>query len=350
MDDWGRISAITALVTVPIYASSFLLQPVFQKVKETAVGIYHWRKKCEAIRWEGIPHGPIHTLSFWDRFSAQSPRNEALTWFLYRAWQVKPKPVLRPPYLDVSKEYFLLDADVLLTVVFLAESSGSLYRQPDPGARLTLNFASTTAQFRVVEKENDFYVVGKLSNILSFNSLPQGFQGITKEDIRSVARGYSPFYRCFLRVNAGYEIAHPISTMRDIIRADWILAIGFSSDTIEPLSLYNEDKSLRYSEACGRVLEKIEWLRKEIYSGVDDRSKKLLDVAVKVVTEMNRSLTGSGAKSATGDTGLLADCRTIGRRLGVSDTLFALRLFKEYRNDELSNYDREQLEPILEEV
>ncbi|KAF4496061.1 hypothetical protein FAGAP_7802 [Fusarium agapanthi] len=355
MDEWGRVAAITALVTIPIYASAFLLQPFFQKVKDTLLRLYLWNRTCEAIQWSHILQRPIQTQWYSlevgnQSADTQSPKNKSLIRFLYNVWQVKSTPAVRPAYLDMSKDYLLLDADVLLGVVLLLGCSGTLGRQPDPGARLTLNFASTTAQFRVFECENNFFLIGKLMSVPLFETIGSGYQGTTKGDLRAVSSGYPPFYRFFLRVNAGYEIAHPTEAMRDVHRADWILAIGFSSSTTEPLKLYRKQQLRAYTGACTRVLDKLRWLQGELSLEAGEPHRQLLDVAVRVVAHMNSFKTGSGAGSVTKGTVLLADHGTIGRSLKAPDIIFALKLFKEYASSELGRYDRETLERILEDV
>ena len=142
-------------------------------------------------------------------------------------------------------------ADVLLVVVLLDGGSGSGDQSPDPGTRFTLRFGSTAAQFRVFESEESFFIIGKLSDVPSFEQIPLGYSGIAKEDRRAIANGYPPFYCHFIHMNSGVEVAHPIQSMRDIHRAGWILAIGFSCpiSTTTPLRLYDKRQLPAYRGA-----------------------------------------------------------------------------------------------------
>ncbi|KAF4632885.1 hypothetical protein G7Y89_g5225 [Cudoniella acicularis] len=170
---------------------------------------------------------------------------------------------------------------------------------------------------------------------------------MTKEDLRAIGGGYPPFYRHLFITNSGSEVAHPIQSIRDIHRAGWILAIGFS--THPPLALYDPRQATAYSEACDRVLETLQRLQKA-YAWEAIR-KTVLDAAVKVVMRMNGYRSRSGADVVTRGTILLdGDYRTIGRSLNVPQLVFALKFFNEYRDDELSAADRERFGPILEEV
>ncbi|KAH7165370.1 hypothetical protein EDB81DRAFT_779078 [Dactylonectria macrodidyma] len=367
IEDWGKVNAITALVTIPIFASSLLLQPLFQKARDAVVRAYHRGNRCEAIQWRDISPNPVRTQLQRQTTSTstssrvleagngaddgKSPKIKALAQFLHDIWQVDPRPVPRPSYLDISKEYLRLDADVLLAIVLLDGGSGSLDRQPDPGTRCTLRFGSTAAQFRVFESdEHNFFIIGKLSNVPNFKSISQGYSSITKNDLRAIASGYPPFYRQLINTNSGVEIAHPTQSMRDIHHPSWLLAIGFCSFTITPLVLYDTRKSLAYSEACDRILETVERLQRQFSPAANATRKQLLDVAVKVLTRMNSYRTGSGAETVTRGTNLLSDYGTIGRSLNAPDILFAFKYFDKYKDEELSRYDSERLDSLLEEV
>lgn len=362
MINWGQVSAVVAMGTIPIFASSLLVQPFFQKMRETAVRAYYRNNRCEAIEWSDMSHNPIRTrlqqqapsptttsgrvLEAGDVNDGEITKNMVLAQFLHDVWRVVPQPVPLPSYLNVAKEYLRLDADVLLAVLLLGGGSGSLKRQPDPGTRCILEFGWTTAQFRVFETEDNFYVVGKLGSIPHFKPTSQGYEGITKQDLRAIADGYPPFYRQLIRMNSGVEIAHPIQSMRDIHRAGWLVAVGLSCATFTPLRMYDARKLPAYSEACDRVRETAERLQREFSPGADATRKALLNTSVRVITRMNKYRTGSGADSANGG----RDDWTIGCNLSAPEILFALKFFNRYQDGELSSYDREELDPILEEV
>jgi hypothetical protein len=366
MDEWGKIAGIVAIATIPIYASPLLLQPAFRKIHEVASQIYYRNNRCQAIQWQDLHPGCIKPFALRHAASTASSDHgiaaettkehdedsniKVIIEFLQNVWQTKPRPVARPPYLDVAKNYIRLDADVLLAMVLLDGGSGAPDRYPGPGTSCTLRFGSTAARFRIVEKDDDAscsYIIGSLSGLPHFDSIALSFHGIAKEDLRAIGGGYPPFYRHIVNTTSGSEVAHPIQSMRDIHRAGWVLMIGLSTNP--PFTLYNTRLAPAYSEACDRVLETLQRLQREYAS--DATRAPLLDVAVKVVMRMNGYRSGSGADIVTRGTVLLNDdYKTIGRSLSVPQLLFATKFFNEYRDDALSAYERERFAPILEEV
>ncbi|KAN0110996.1 hypothetical protein V8E51_007383 [Hyaloscypha variabilis] len=373
MDDWGKIAGIVAIVTIPLYASPLLVQPALRKIHDVASHIYYRNNRCQAIQWQHLHPGPIKPFALRRAVSTTArdgaieaerteeqdqdyPHIKAIVEFLQNVWQTTPRPIARPPYLHVAKNFIRLDADVLLVMVLLDGGSGAPQQYPGPGSPCTLRFGATAARLRIVEKEDDgsgsgsgscSYIIGSLSGRPRFDSIRHGFHGLTKEDLRAIGGGYPPFYRHMLNTTSGAENAHPIQSLRDIHRAGWVLVIGFS--THPPLALYDSKRAPAYSEACDRVLETIQRLQREYASEAPHAA--LLDVAVKVVSRMNGYRSGSGAEAITRGTVLLTgDYKTICRSLSMPQLLFAINFFNEHRDVALSPYERERFEPILEEV
>ncbi|KAF4632888.1 hypothetical protein G7Y89_g5226 [Cudoniella acicularis] len=140
MDDSGTIAGIVPLATIPIYASPLLLQPVYRKLHGAVSQIYYRNNRCVVIQWQSLHPSAItqgaHCHASHPGFLARGTEErynaseiKAVIEFLQNVWQMNPslvaRPVARPPYLDLAKDYLQIDADVLLAIVLLDGGSGA---------------------------------------------------------------------------------------------------------------------------------------------------------------------------------------------------------------------------------
>jgi hypothetical protein len=271
--------------------------------------------------------------------------------FFEDMWQAKPTRVDRPSYLEVNKDYLRIDADVLMAAIFLGVrvfGSDTQRAYFGVGSSFAFRYGTFSGRFRRYEIENDSYIVGQISGFPLHETVPLRFRGIRKDDLRAIANGYPPFYRQTFTAHSGVEIDHPVRTMRDIHRAGWVAAIGFSSDL--PVHVYNARYKSAYQEACDRVRQMLKRLQSE-YSANAVYSP-LLEVAVRAVRMMNQNSSGSGLPSIVHGTVFqhCDDGRDIGTNLNAAQLRFALKLFNDYSEGSLSADERDRLEPILEEI
>ncbi|KAK0710036.1 hypothetical protein B0T26DRAFT_430871 [Lasiosphaeria miniovina] len=381
MEDWGKLSAIIAIVTLSVNIFPLILVPLFRNIfLKLQQLVYRGYYRCEAIGWDGLhDRGLSHVPTLQAATSATSeldlvatrPQIPNLVAFFDKVWRAKPQPVARPSYLAPDKNYLRVDADALVAALLVDGTyyglggSGSGSDALPLGDSFSFQYGSTVkGQFQrfgaapSTTAENtvpDPYIIGRLTGFPQHEGIRRHARGITKNDLKAIAAGYPPFYRRTVMCNSGAPVAHPIRTVRDIHRGAWLVAIGFSRAYLEPLGLYHGGQMGAYRGACGRVLHTLQRLQTAYHDHVG--LSTTLDAAVRGVARMNANTSGSGLPTVTAGTALQGceDNAGIGATLSAPDVAFAMDLFRDFGDGPLiiniaTGRDRERADRVLEEA
>ena len=364
--DWNQVAAIVTICMILPYALPFIFKPLYQFL----LGVFYRGSRCDAIAWNDLHGRAIRLASqLQESPSAGSERSllglrtrvaaesrdsavASVAEFFQTVWRAKARRVARPAYLDVKKDYLRIDADVLMAAIFLDAHRifGNQGTYIGPSSSFAFRYGSVVGRFRHHETQHDSYLSGHILGFPQNANVPLRYRGITKDDLRLIARGYPPFYRKSFRSHSGVQVAHPIRTMRDTHRAGWIVAIGFSADL--PATMYNSRCCQAYQDACERLLHTLR--RIDADYATHETYSTLCGVATSAVAMMNKNSSGSGLPKIIKGTPFSRcdDGADIGDGLNAPYVDFAIGLFNNYAEGPLSQEDRDRLEEegILEEV
>ncbi|KAK6355606.1 hypothetical protein TWF718_000001 [Orbilia javanica] len=354
MADWNMVAVIVAVIAIPLTSS--LLLAILERVREDVVRKLYQRSKCDAIEWQNlsdkpIPRIPPRTAAY--NYNASS--NERILVFFKHVWGAKMQLVDRPRYLEPQVQYLRINAEALIVGLMLDPGAEPI-SAPAKESSLTSggwgSFAiregsvEGTFEFRRDEatSNNCAYVIGSLRGF-SLGGLQDRFWGMTKDDLRSIAGGYPPFYRKTFKANSNVDVPHPILEPRDASRAGWVVAIGFGSDN--PTTLYNANKSQDYEEACARVLHVLRGVLTTEFS-THQAFGPMLRATAEGVKKMNDNKTGSVISNADFD--IFGITGSPGQDLGVAQIKLILNLFNNYGKKVLTSDEHDELEKSLPEV
>ncbi|KAK3361653.1 hypothetical protein B0T24DRAFT_691576, partial [Lasiosphaeria ovina] len=371
MEDWGKISAIMAIVALSVNILPLILGPLLRKIFLKLQQLFYRGYRCDAIFWDDLhDRGLNHVPTLQTATSATSelgliatrPQIPNLVAFFDKVWRAKPQPVARPSYLAPDKNYLRVDADALVAALLVdgtyygLGSSGSGSDALPLGDSFSFQYGSTVkGQFQrfgaapsTTAKNTvpDPYIIGRLTGFPQHDSIRRHARGITKNDLKAIAAGYPPFYRRTFTCNSGAPVAHPIRTMRDIHRGAWLVAIGFSRAYLEPVGMYHGGQMGAYRGACGRVLHTLQRLQTAYHDHVG--LSTTLDAAVRGVARMNANTSGTALQGCEDNAG-------IGATLSAPDVAFAMDLFRDFGDGPLiinitTGRDRERADRVLEEA
>ena len=361
MVDWQAVAVFLAGATW--LATSLFGQPLDWFRDWISWALLNHANQCEAICWRNLPmkiapHGPAtrtDSMAFNNDDGEQTPDQIlATTTFLGvigTMFGVSPVRTKRPRYLEERKNYIRTDGNTLLA--FLLSSSalgGGRLRSESGGSHLILTFSagSVSGRFHRHHDKDEMYIVGRLleETPVSKWKIRHAVYGLPKEALRLIADGYPPFYRDRFTTHSGTTISHPVKTLRGVCRGGWIIAIGLSIH--EPVRKYNGGYMSQYAEACNRVLKTLE---KAIWPCfvAPSRRFEICNQAVQAIRRMNGNRSGSGLPTFTADT-IFHRCHQDdpgADPLSAEQSLFAMRLFDENREEPLTGDDRTDLEAIL---
>ena len=384
VDDWGKVAAIVAIVTIPVFASPLLLQPLFAYARRYIRRLLSRWLCCDALPFEIVeddqapflqPPAPFRwfppTVSrTTSRFSlaATSSNNDTIISLFNRAWAVHPRQVDRPEYLPLGRRYLRMDADGLMAALMLlkfdAAPAWHNLAQDWPSAPFdaqgyerfgdrpyVLQHGTVKGHFyrRMVAETDGAYLVGKLHGFPPTAGMPANADGPTKGELLAIARGYPPFYRRIFQSYSGVDVVHPIGERRDRCRGGWVVAIGFSSH--KPTRLYNARFSEDYKNACERVSLVLRNVLCTTFGG-DPTVRPAVEAAAGGVELMNRAQTGSVLSRATRQT-VFGDAATseVGQDLNLAQIRRILDLFNDgSRSDPLSDVERHEFRDLLPEA
>ena len=352
-DVWGRVSAlIAAALFVPLLFSQPCQRLVAKLLRYIASTVFPSGARCEALTWKDVWDGPLVTRQsiYWNHWTApHSCKKEcwrSITdgFFIEtRSHQKHREYVKKPEALDFfGGTYLCVDVKLLVALILCSVKPGksSSWRE---GAHSYDDFSL------------DIRTVGEGLLVGHFRGhFKQERVRYTKKEITALMDGYPPWYREQVVCPHGPTIPFPISSIADITRGGWVVAVGLMDHYTKPMALYivpnaaDQQKDGGYFErtnglhlrtAVQRVYDALVILQTEHIQNSD-----ALDRVVAAVQYMIQTGTGSGVERKL--PGRTVTGGAI-RQLDVNQCKFAMTLFN---GMVWTDADIQTLRPILAPV
>jgi len=315
-------------------------------------------RRCIRLKWEDIPVGRVHDCvqvrswvscyhnSHHERANACWRSQSSLACIFNRAWRLSEQ---RPCYvknvpeeLPAGAPFICSDARTILgfllcTVTAQKEGDGSWEAwHPE-----SLTYGPTKIICETINEVRVAHIQGRFR---------EERQTLTKHELARMLEGYPPWYREKFKTREGKEAQFPITSVQDIPRAGWILAVGLMDENIEtqkPLALYRcpeepKEPGFRQSGVIYRqaVIRCRDHISKNILPHFPtDRNVKAAIVALDHLIDER---TGSGMPTH-GE--FEKNWTSVVPHLRSSDYRFLCSNFNSY--SPLSAVDKAKLEPVL---
>ncbi|MCJ1365593.1 hypothetical protein MMC16_004718 [Acarospora aff. strigata] len=237
--------------------------------------------------------------------------------------------VPKPKILQLNRNYVCSDAHTVLAFI-LCTVDYKPWEGFTPGVPWSpehLRFDGTHVRIKELEEGT---VVAHLEGSFKNN--------LTKGDIEGLLAGYPPWYRELVRMPHGPSIPHPITSRLDINRGGWVLAVGLTD--VEPLSAMPHNGDL-----TGKPIKRTYDIIKERLLPVFPNDINVKSAA-EAVWHLAFTYTESGVEVYLKG-GFGTGRRDAIPKLSGSQATFAMRLFNEAPNIQLTPDDITKLTPIL---
>jgi len=219
---WDMFAALVALCVLP-----FMLSPSATWLIKSLclrVGRKLWPAcaECERLEWRDIPDDPLACPT--SHHYSENCLDSSVGTFFYNAWisanrRERPR-VSKPSQLDFHKSYIRTDPTTLGAFALQALA-------------YPLDF-DNEEEWWAVRTENrpspiTFENVGGIMTAhlchMHLSTTPK-----SKKELKSLLKGYPPFYSEFIYLPNGEKIWSPIQSSNDIDRGGWIVAAGLNYD------------------------------------------------------------------------------------------------------------------------
>ena len=303
--------------------------------------------RCELLSWNDIPDGRLHDCSgYCYHWSVHSRRQDCwestLSLIFNRAWVLRshrPKFAKKPEQLAFGRRFLRTDVETVLA--FILSTVGE--RKSSEWDTSRLRFGGTAVSF---EECHGVLVLHLRGNFRTERV------NLTKHEVQMMLQGYPPFYREVVTLKHGPYVPHPIRDERDIERGGWIIAAGFSDNTL-PLALYTlpnqaEDSNdsyiyrqnaIPFRNAVKRVLAVLTDII--LVKFPEDQVRDV----IKAVDHMVVNGTGSGVPIFSRSSGVPGGSF---HQLTGQQCALAMKIFNDFRP--LTMEQENQLRPVLSQV